>query len=252
MPDLYFALRALTDPISLLLFLFGIALWTLRKTKRGLSWNGWWCLLLATCLLYALSLSPVAYGLAYMLAKDYPPIEMDQLQDIEVIVILGAGVGGIERDPQLGDASAMRFLYGIEKFKQSGARRLVFSGGRGSGPASNAEVMARLAALFGMPEERIILEPRSRTTWEQAAEVNRLLERKNMRIGIVTSAIHMRRSLETFSRFFSKLVPLPSDYISTPKWGLQSMLPSSAVLSASSAMLHEYLGLLWYGLRGWL
>jgi len=214
--------------------------------------KGWWCLLLGTCLLYVLSLSPMGSALAYLWAKDYPPIEEEQLQDLDVMVILGAGVGGTLQEPYLVDASAMRFLYGMEKFKKSKAKLLVFSGGRGAGLVSNAAVMARLARLFGVPEEKMLLESNSRTTWEQALEVSKLLKRRDLTIGIVTSAIHMRRSLQSFGSFFPKVVPLPFDSISWPKWNIASLIPSSGALSGTSAILHEYLGLAWYGLRSQL
>ena len=251
MPAIYFTLRTFADPVVFLLFFMVIALWLLRKPGSGAARIGWWCSLLAVGFLYVFCLSPSVCALAYLLEKDYPPIKSEHLEDIEVVVVLGAGVtqGGTRNEPQLVDVSAMRFLYGIQKFQQSGAQRLVFSGGRGFGPASNAEVMGRIASAFGISKERLVLESNSRTTWDQAIEVGRLLEEKNATVGLVTSAIHMRRSLQTFSRFFPSLVALPSDYLCLSlTW---SLVPSSENLEKVNRILHEYLGLIVYSLRGW-
>lgn len=52
-------------------------------------------------------------------------------------------------------------------FREGRVRRIFLTGGRGEGnPVSEAEVMRSFAISRGVPDERIIMEERSRSTWE--------------------------------------------------------------------------------------
>ena len=72
------------------------------------------------------------------------------------------------------------------------------------------------------------------------------------RIVLVTSDIHMRRSLATFRAAGVDAVPAiapdPLPYQSRIDW----MIPAIDGLEFSAMVAHEYAGLLYYGARGWL
>jgi len=176
-----------------------------------------------------------------------------------VVVVLGGGVlpsGGLRPTAEPSGPTYSRVVNGVEYFQRSGAQYLIVSGGAGpSGGETNAEVMERLAIQLGVAADRITMEPRASTTWEHPEEVAKLIQepRDTIVIGIVTSALHMKRSIMAFERYFSRVVPLPSGYLYDPiRWEIGSFIPSAGALLASSATFHELIGLGWYHLKALL
>ena len=159
------------------------------------------------------------------------------------------------------NAVANRFAHAIELYEAGKVERLVFvSGARtASDPAlSEAELAARAAERFGVPSERIVALPKSRNTHENAEEFAAFLEaegRSGARVLLVTSASHMRRAEACFRKQDVAFESFPTDHRSNRdpgrKHGLvDSLLPSAATLAGWSELLHEWVGLAGYRLRG--
>ena len=106
---------------------------------------------------------------------------------------------------------------------------------------------------LGVAPDRIHMESLSGSTIEQAKQLSKLLEARE--IGdfiLVTSPIHMRRSLATMRAHGLDPVPSPSNQHSeghiVERGGL---LPHPAALRASHAAIREGLAALFYWLNGW-
>ena len=80
---------------------------------------------------------------------------------------------------------------------------------------------------------------------------------------LVTSAIHMPRSVALFKHQGIEVIPAPADYTVTQQgWDnmfspdlpslLINLLPNASSLSLTTNALKEYLGLFVYHLQGWL
>ena len=251
MYSLYFLLRSLADPVFIILIAMGIALWVLRDLRKEKGRRlGWWMIFTSFCLLYLLSIPMTVYQAGYLMEKDYPPPDPSELRKVKVVVVLGGGVreGILRGDAEPIPETASRLLYSLQLLREVNADYIVFSGGY-----KEAKVMARIAKRMGVDESRIVIEPSSRDTWQQAVELNKLLLRRDITIGLVTSAIHMRRSLKVFKRYFPNIVPIPSGYLSARVRSyapfIRSLLPCSYGLYMSMTMVHELLGLLWYDIR---
>ena len=133
-------------------------------------------------------------------------------------------------------------------------------------PASPEAISAKILAIeLGVPEYKILVNPKSRTTAEEAQAINKLGSKKNWRrLLLVTSAIHMPRALASFKKQFGKtsrieLIPVSCDYqlASRKNEGnasfggiLKKLIPDAEHLSISSDVLKEYLGLFIYKLKG--
>jgi uncharacterized SAM-binding protein YcdF (DUF218 family) len=151
-----------------------------------------------------------------------------------------------------------RISEGIEAFNQSNAKQLVLSGA-GSNSRTKLEsqkdgqAMKNLALQLGIPEEKIIIEPNSFNTMEHAIELVKLFPpEKKLKIGLITSALHMLRSKKAFNKKFQpdSIVPIPVNYTySSPKFNVKSFIPSSDALSQSTYALHELIGILWFSIR---
>jgi len=133
----------------------------------------------------------------------------------------------------------------------------------GNDPAPPEAFWARdLAQELGLPADRILLNPGSRTTAEEARDIGKLGRQRGWKqVLLVTSAFHMPRSLATFrQRSGLTVVPVACDYqlpgrahYGQPTAGntLRSLLPEAEALYLSSLALKEHLGLAIYRLRGW-
>jgi len=229
-----------------------VGLWLLRSARVDRSKRvGWWILLVCFLMLYFLSCSIVVKGLAYIQEKDFLDSNPRSGTGVDVIVVLGGGVSkkGPGQKTRISGETALRFLQGVRSLRETGARPIVFSGSTDVGK-SEAKIMGELAAKLGVDDSKILVEPRSGNTWEHAIEVERLLKDKDITIGIVTSAMHMKRSLMVFRKVFPNVVALPSNYCFGPleiSWKL--IMPSAENFSACAKTLHEITGLIWYGVK---
>lgn len=157
-----------------------------------------------------------------------------------------------------------RVLYGAKLYRQGKAAKVILSGGRinwrGRG-AAESEDMAELIQTMGVPATAILQDPDSLNTYENAINVRRILQEKNLQgpLLLVTSALHMPRSLAIFRHLGMPAIAAPTDFLVTREaedqgWlaFLLSLPPSVEALQASTQALKEYLGLVIYRLRGWL
>ena len=153
----------------------------------------------------------------------------------DAIVVAGCRVdpGGL---PSL--ALQRRTRLGVELWKQGLAPRVVFTGGVGDNPPSEASAAAGYAATLGLPAEATLLEERSTSTEENAAFAADLLEAQGLaasRILLVTDGYHTLRAGRVFGRYFAEVQPVGS-------------LASRSVRARGA--LREVLALAWYGASG--
>jgi uncharacterized SAM-binding protein YcdF (DUF218 family) len=213
-------------------------------------------MLLCTLLLYALSLKPVANLVMYPLEARYASPPEGSLS-LDLVAVLGGGMypcGGLRPVAELREHSYSRFRRGVEVFKASGAGTLIFSGGNPDGGCeAEAALMKQMAISLGIPAETIIAETGSRNTKENAAAVARLLPPgQDRRIGLVTSAVHMPRSVAVFRAHFpdDTIIPVPALSMYYPMgWDIRAVIPSVCNLEQSTVALHEWIGMAWYAVR---
>jgi uncharacterized SAM-binding protein YcdF (DUF218 family) len=249
MDTLYSFSKSLIDPVVLVVVLLAAGTLTaLSRKKRG----GALFLLPALVLLYGLSISPVAGTLCRSLENDYITEGPVQPGRLDVVVVLGGGVVETAEtgDTLLSQPSASRILRAVQVFRESGAAHLLCAG-KGVGRQTEAEVMARAAERLGVPRERLLVDPLSENTRGHAIEMDRRFSDKNLRIGLVTSAYHMKRSETEFRKHFPNVSLFPSDYLySHPKGTmLLAFIPNTGSLFKSTVALQEMTGVLWYRLK---
>jgi uncharacterized SAM-binding protein YcdF (DUF218 family) len=240
----------------LVLLMLGLVL-TSRNRRKRLVTTGRLLLFLGTLVLLVFSLRPTANLLTYPLEAKYRPPAPETLRGLDVVVVLGGGLrpsGYLRQEAELSGQAYPRFYHGVRVFKESQAGLLAFCGGPSKEGAENeGDTMKAMAIRLGIPEDKILAETTSRTTFENIANLARLLPAgQGRRIGLVTSAIHMRRSYQVFVAQFpgDTVVPIPVCYAYNPTgWTAHAFVPSSGNLEQSNNALHEWIGLLWYALR---
>lgn len=249
MTTAYHFLKAMIDPLILALSLIIIALLYLLKSGRNRT--GKVFLLLAFFVLYMTGISPVANIMCYIVEKDYLLNETFVPNSLDVVVVLG---GGVSENIYLEETmpsyqTASRLLHAVQVFNKSGSKYLVFMG-KGAGKLSEAEVMKTSAERLGVPTASLMIDLNSRNTWEHAAELNKMFPAKDIKIGLVTSAYHMRRSEREFRKYFPNVIALPSDYLySSPKLSIVTFMPRSGNLYKFATVLNEMTGNVWYRIR---
>ncbi|MFQ3620826.1 MAG: YdcF family protein [Spirochaetales bacterium] len=234
-----------------------------KKQARGVAYLS----LGSALILYFISIEPVAEILLYPLENPYPPFsELKKSPDtllfpivsqLEGIVVLGGGT--VSHSPEEGSDSLRpdplkRLLYAVRIHRVAtrlGLRLpLVLVGGKvfDTGQEAEAEVMARFAREWDVPEELIFIEAGSRTTWQNAQKTAQTFPLR--KILLVTSAYHMPRAMWCFTQAGFQPTPAPTDYKINRgiPYDLESFLPTGNSFENSRRALHEYLGLFLYRL----
>jgi uncharacterized SAM-binding protein YcdF (DUF218 family) len=227
-------------------FIMGVIAWCIPRLRT------WSTALFASALLIGIvfSSNKVAQTLLQPLERAYPAwtAEHAAMARPEVIVILTAWSG---KDPTLlpgmllNDSSAFRVMTAAELWRLHSSARILISG-----LPRVADDMAESLVALGVPREAIDTERQSSNTRDSAVNCARLVAGR--RFALVTSAGHMRRAMGLFARQGAEPIPVPTDYRLPGTWGGLAWLPSPRGLAASDLAIHEYLGLAWYRVRGWL
>ncbi|MGB3494937.1 MAG: YdcF family protein [Elainellaceae cyanobacterium] len=255
-------LPLLVYPLGLSCVLIVVALVTLWKRPRIASVS----LVLSLSLLLVFSNGTVSRLLGKSLEWQNIP-QWDNLPSADAIVVLGGATRpATPPRPWLDmQEEGDRPLHGARLYLQGKAPVLIMSGGRiswGGEGDSEAHDMAEIALAMGVPEEAIIEEPDSLNTRENAVYVEKILEQEGIeKILLVTSALHMPRSLRIFKKLGIEAIAAPTDFLVTEGLGyvpgnvqgeILNALPEAERLQNSTRVLKEYLGMLIYALRGWV
>jgi uncharacterized SAM-binding protein YcdF (DUF218 family) len=106
--------------------------------------------------------------------------------------------------------------------------------------------MALFALGLGVPRQASVIEHRSHRTADSARAVAEILPALGAkRVLLVTSRTHMRRALLAFRRAGVEALPA-----NVPGPVAEAMPMGRLVLTQS--VVHEYVGLAYYWLRGWI
>jgi uncharacterized SAM-binding protein YcdF (DUF218 family) len=246
-------------PVSLcleILVLGLLCLWATRRRRLGQA-----LVTLGTTLLLLGSLPFISSGLVVPLERRYPALLHPETllggpkssTAPKWIVVLGGGQVSDPRLPANSQISAPglgRVVEGVRLYQAVPGSKLLLSGGAVFDPVPEAEVMARIAGLLGVKPQDIILETDSRDTQDQANNIAAMMGRE--RFILVTSAVHMPRSMALFRKRGLEPIPAPVDFRVRDAQGPDPgrFFPSAASLGRVETAMHEYLGLAWARLRG--
>lgn len=172
----------------------------------------------------------------------------------QVIVVLGGGsVGSVPDGTERGglaSAGAARLLTAARLAKQHSLPVLISGGQVFSDGASEALVAERILLQLGLPQEQIIVETKARTTQENAAYTAALCrERGYKNVLLLTSALHMPRSMQFFEYYLGeqgiKVAAYPCDYTLNPQgsFNLRWLVPQLQAFDITCMALHEYVGM---------
>lgn len=249
-------LEQLISPPSGLLLLILAGLLLLRKSIR----SGSVLISSGLLLLYVCSM-PLTATWLLSLIESPTTISMEEFSAprAEAIVILGAGrredAAEFNLPQHSGDtlsASELeRVRYGVWLAKRMKLPILVSGGLPDSdGPAEAVMMKQAIEEEYGIAVRWA--ESKSRNTYENAKFSAHVLKAEGIeKIYLVTHALHMPRSVWSFSQFELEIFPAPTAYKadSGEPITLKSFLPKASAMKKVAAVFHEVVGMVWYRLR---
>jgi uncharacterized SAM-binding protein YcdF (DUF218 family) len=218
--------------------------------------------LIASAMAYtAASVYVVPAAVGRLLTSAYHPFEAgDVPRGPTAVVLLGSGdqtIQGWDATPLsvLDPVGASRVLEAWRVFRLIDPAWIISSGGSPD-PASPHEpssiVMRDALVALGVPGGRIKLESLSTNTHDEAVLLSPVLHSLDIeQLVIVTSDVHMRRSLGIFRAQGWNAIPAIAPDPDATLTRAERWRPSLPGLWLSGRVAHELLGIPYYWARGW-
>lgn len=173
----------------------------------------------------------------------------DYTHDVSYIHVLGSGHNTDTTQPissHLSYASTKRVLEGVIIHFKTPNSKLIFSGYKGDTEISTADMNAELAMVLGVKKENIIIASEPKDTQEEALFTKNLIGSEAF--VLVTSAIHMQRSVMLFKSLGLNPIAAPTDFLKGDVL-TYFQAPNATSLKNSNTAMHEYIGMFWNSLR---
>jgi uncharacterized SAM-binding protein YcdF (DUF218 family) len=218
--------------------------------------------LIALALAYALaSVFGISYSLEQLLAAGFRPlVRTDVPAGRNAIVVLGsasytARSWSEDTFSVLDRAAAARVVEAIRVFRLIDPAWVISSGGvvDPRDPSEPTGLTMRDALVqMGVPPSRILVETESRNTHDEAVMVRSMLRPLQVdHVILVTSELHMRRSVGTFRGAGVEVIPaIARNSFFVDHW-IGWVVPTNNGFAETSLLAHEIFGTAYYLLRGW-
>ena len=193
---------------------------------------------------------------AYNLWEDTPKSLSEITQNYDYGIVLG-GFSGYDKHKnrvefnECGD----RLFYAIQLYKSRKINNILISGGNGqllNDGYMESEWSKDFLINCGIPEENILIENKSRNTWENALYTSDILEKKkNKKLLLITSSWHMKRAKFCFEKNNMNTDFFPTDYTKKHiKINFEYLLiPNSKSFVRWETLIKEFIGNIVYKIK---
>jgi uncharacterized SAM-binding protein YcdF (DUF218 family) len=213
-----------------------------------------WFAAAAIGFLLLLGITPVGFWMLQGLENRYSrPANLPRLDGI---LVLGGGNDTavlLSRHAYGQDRAMARLVSAYALARRHPSAKVVFSGGSGelNDQTFSESVAARdILLALGLPPSRLILEGKSRNTWENMVFTKALVRPKPGETWVLaTSAFHMPRAMGIAKKADWPMLPWPTDYRTTREthYRFEDVITN---LDLTDAAVREYIGLLSYRVSG--
>jgi uncharacterized SAM-binding protein YcdF (DUF218 family) len=238
-----------------LLMMLGV-LWLLwRRQRRSAAWLG-----APAILIFLIGSTPLVDALVAHAERPYAATNIDALPQADAVVALGGGYYLSDGDP-LGFAigsGGSRVLTALELVRRGKARALVLGG---SVPVAGKPGVVGTSAVqdwivaSGLATVGVTNLGLCANTHDEALRFKEMSAQRGWhRVILVTSALHMPRSLAVFEAQGAVVTPVACDFqvYGVPRTGGYSPFPTQIEFVHLELYLHEKIGWWVYRWRGWL
>ena len=238
-------------PIPIGLFLLFLALYFLltnsyKKTKVFLTLAFLWFVLL--------SFQPISNAIINPLENSHKALL--NIPKAEYVLVLGSGHNTNESlsiTSQVSSVASVRINEGIRIFKilkqKNENAKIVFSGYKGFDKNYHSFMASQLALSLGVNKEKIIKLNKPVDTRQEAIEMKKIVGNKPFIL--VTSASHMKRAILLFKKQGLNPIAAPTYHLGHEDEGYSNIFSSENLYKVKVAF-HEYLGLVWSYIRGYI
>jgi len=234
----------IASPVSYLIVLVALAVWTKKKWLKTTAW-------MLAILVMLICSNKWIYN-ETMRAMSTPYI-VEPVKTYTYGIVLG-GFADFDKQRhriEFYDASD-RLIDAATLYRKGIIKKMVVTGD-GSHlnvptRTSDPEVLLSLLEGWGVNRRDIILENRARNTKQNASFTLDLIGDSllSQPVLLITSAFHMKRSLQVFERIGIHPDPYGTDVIMNPQYEWMDFLPDFQYLYKWQFILHEWIGLIVY------
>jgi uncharacterized SAM-binding protein YcdF (DUF218 family) len=243
---------------GIIVSVLGVTVWLLARPRSRAART---CLAAIAVGYTIVSTYPVPHAITRLLARPFHPLtRADVPSGRSAVVLLGSGSRtrkswSGDRLSVLDPIGAARTLEAFRASRLIDAEWVISSSGRvdpDDAHQSAGQTMREALVQLGVPAGRVIVEQKSTTTHDEAVIVASMLPSLHVdHVILVTSGVHMRRSLGAFRAAGIDAIPaIANEPDDSNSWRVR-LLPTGYGLAEASLVAHEVLGLGYYTLRGW-
>ena len=134
--------------------------------------------------------------------------QTDRAQPAQAIVVLGSRVTA---QGVAGNSLRRRALHAVSLYRRGFAPFVICTGGVGDNAPSEAQSAARLIHNQGVPDDAILLEDQSHSTWENVANTTAICRARGWsEVIVVSEPYHLWRAQRNFAAFGIRAFPSPA------------------------------------------
>lgn len=197
----------------------------------------------AAAVIFALYLLAFHTPLIWMLGG---PLKVSTpLKKADAIAVFGAGVG---ESGKAGQGYEERVKYAAELYRQGYGRFVIFSSGYHYA-MKEAQVMKALAEYLGVPPDKILLDEDAANTYENVKNSMAISRQNGARsLVVISSPYNMLRVSLVFKKLGKDTAVVYAPIPYSAFYGDEK----SVKVRHISGILHEYLGIIYYKLKGYI
>jgi len=149
---------------------------------------------------------------------EYKQVKLPDTAHYSCVIVLGGFSSPVEGKEGRFNGVSDRFIQGMKLVVTGKASHILITGGSGSlrpDEFSEGEWVRGQLKEFKLADSTILIEGKSRNTMENARFSAEILKKSGLKPPylLVTSAMHMRRSVMIFNKNNVPIVPFPADFI---------------------------------------
>jgi uncharacterized SAM-binding protein YcdF (DUF218 family) len=245
------SLQVLIWPYNQALILFCVSLFLLW---RGRLHAGRILLSIGMAIFIIASLPVLAMSIYSPLETSYLPKRYKDYPKADAIVVLGGTASSLTPPRvEVEETHGSRLTPAYSLYRLEKAPVILLSSGSWYFTAQKerrveAQDMAEFLMGIGCPEKALVLEGRSRNTFENAVESAAWLKAHGKKkVLLVTSAFHMRRAVPLFEEQGVEVIPVPTEQrLIDRSFGFWDFIPDLTSLGYTTSAMKEHVGHLFY------
>ena len=238
-------------PVLYILLLAALVFYLINRKRASKAF-----IFIAASWFLLISTPPVPRALVKSLENRYPHLTEEAIKNLPDscdIIVLGGGHSddmSLSANNQLSTTAVGRLTEGIRIHRMLPSSRLILSGYGSDSKVTQAMVLYRAALLMGVDSATMSIQEKPANTRQEAEEYVRNFG-KSRKFIVVTSDMHMPRSVKLFRMAVIDPVPAPANQV--VKYGSKkriSWFPSAQYISMVEDAVHEYAGMGWTAVGG--